>query len=164
MPDDVTGEESGERRDVESGTGATGGTGDRDSGRRTAEGAPPREPAVTSVPGGTTEESGKGTAARPGGSSQHTPLLPHDECDKLALRLQHAVGGFVDGPRAAVEEADHVLEEVASRFAEAVARRRRTLRASWQESGEGAHPTADTEQLRLALRDYRETTERLLRI
>jgi hypothetical protein len=56
-----------------------------------------------------------------------------------------------------VEEADHVLEELAARFTDAVARRRGTLRTSWQE-------TADTEQLRLTLRDYREVTERLLRL
>ncbi|MET7912732.1 hypothetical protein ABZS98_31620 [Streptomyces avermitilis] len=98
-------------------------------------------------------------------SDHEAPLLPHDECDKLSLRLQHAVVGFVDEPRAAVEEADHVLEEVAARFADAVARQRRTLRTSWSaagESGSGGHPTADTEQLRLTLRDYREMTERLL--
>jgi hypothetical protein len=92
-------------------------------------------------------------------------LLPHDECDKLSTRLQHAVAGFVDEPRSAVEEADHVLEEVATRFTEAVKERRRTLRTSWQ-AGEGgqnkAVSTGDTEQLRLALRDYRELAERLL--
>ncbi|MET8077557.1 hypothetical protein [Streptomyces sp. NPDC005303] len=92
-------------------------------------------------------------------------LLPHDECDKLSTRLQHAVAGFVDEPRSAVEEADHVLEEAAARFTEAVTQRRRTLRNSWQ-SGDGGQNKAmsagDTEQLRLALRDYRELTERLL--
>lgn len=101
----------------------------------------------------------------PGATLHEAPLLPHDECDKLSLRLQHAVVGFVDEPRAAVEEADHVLEEVAARLADAVARQRRTLRTSWSaagESGSGGHPTADTEQLRLTLRDYREMTERLL--
>lgn len=87
-------------------------------------------------------------------------LLPHDECDKLALRLQHAVAGFVDGPRSAVEE-------VASRFTDAVKQRRRTLRTSWQagDAGEGKPATTtDTEQLRLALRDYRELADRLLRL
>ncbi|MGX5182265.1 hypothetical protein ACWKT5_05430 [Streptomyces avermitilis] len=101
----------------------------------------------------------------PGAAAHEAPFLPHDECDKLSLRLHHAVAGFVDEPRAAVEEADHVLEEVAARFADAVARQRRTLRTSWSaagESGSGGHPTADTEQLRLTLRDYREMTERLL--
>nr|WP_237529621.1 hypothetical protein [Streptomyces sp. SID5469] len=101
----------------------------------------------------------------PGATAHEAPFLPHDECDKLSLRLHHAVAGFVDEPRAAVEEADHVLEEVAARFADAVARQRRTLRTSWSaagESGSGGHPTVDTEQLRLTLRDYREMTERLL--
>ncbi|MFG2131629.1 hypothetical protein ACGFNV_27945 [Streptomyces sp. NPDC048751] len=94
-------------------------------------------------------------------------LLSHDEADKLALQLHHAVSGFVDGPKGAVEEADHVLEEIASRFTEAVTRRRRTLRGAWQstEGGEGKPTTTtDTEQLRLALRDYRELAERLLRV
>ncbi|WP_329050147.1 hypothetical protein OG873_12030 [Streptomyces violaceus] len=104
----------------------------------------------------------KGTSA---GARAH--LFPHDETDKLGLRLQHAVAGFVDGPRASVEEADHVLEEIAARFTEAVAQRRRTLRHSWQsvESGEGKPvSSADTEQLRLALKDYRELAERLLHV
>jgi hypothetical protein len=89
-------------------------------------------------------------------------LLSHDECDKYALRLQHAVGGFVDGPRASVEEADHVLEELTTEFTDAMTRRRRTLRTTWQAAGEGDR--ADTEKLRLALRDYREVTERLLHL
>ncbi|MFD5590781.1 hypothetical protein [Streptomyces griseorubiginosus] len=98
-------------------------------------------------------------------SGRDVRLLPHEESDKLSTRLQHAVAGFVDEPRSAVEEADHVLEEVAARFADAVKERRRTLRNSWQagDGGQGKGGGAgDTEQLRLALRDYRELTERLL--
>ncbi|MEU9322712.1 hypothetical protein AB0D91_02690 [Streptomyces canus] len=99
-------------------------------------------------------------------SSPEAQLLPHEECDKLSTRLQHAVAGFVDEPRSAVEEADHVLEEVAARFTDAVKQRRRTLRNSWQTGDGGRDDKAvgagDTEQLRLALRDYRELTERLL--
>lgn len=99
-----------------------------------------------------------------GGTTAGASLLPHDECDKLSLRLHDAVGGFVDEPRSAVEEADHVLEDVAARFADAVTRRRRTLRASWQTTADDRATSTDTEQLRLALRDYRELTERLLRL
>ncbi|MFJ1731748.1 hypothetical protein [Streptomyces sp. NPDC088254] len=105
---------------------------------------------------------------------QGSPLLPHEECDELASRLHHAVAGFVDRPRDAVEEADHVLEELAARFTEAVNDRRRTLRGSWQlaegggaqggRKGDTAATAVDTEQLRLALRDYRELTERLLHV
>ncbi|CAM5394218.1 hypothetical protein [Streptomyces aurantiogriseus] len=105
-----------------------------------------------------------GGGHRPEGS-HGSPLLPNEECDKLTSRIQHAVAEFVDRPRDAVEEADHVLEELAARFTDAVNSRRRTLRGSWQ-LAEGAKgdtvTTADTEQLRLALRDYRELTERLL--
>ncbi|WP_416960760.1 hypothetical protein [Streptomyces sp. Agncl-13] len=95
--------------------------------------------------------------------AENGSLLPHDESDKFSLRLQHAVTGFVDEPRSAVEEADHVLEEVAARFTEAVTKRRATLHGSWESKGsDGTHGSDDTEQLRLALRDYRELTERLL--
>lgn len=116
---------------------------------------------VTPTPQEVTEEADHG-AGREGtapGTPTTTPtsgrLLPHDECDKLELRLRQAVSGFVDGPRDSVEEADHVVEEIAGQFTEALTRRRRTLRMSWQD-GE------DTEQLRLALRDYRNLAERLL--
>ncbi|MGW2044843.1 hypothetical protein ACWCPF_06630 [Streptomyces sp. NPDC001858] len=98
------------------------------------------------------------------------PLLPDDEGKRIALRMRHAVVGFVDGPRDAVAEADQALEELAARLTEAMDRRRRTLRRSWQPT-DGAEdrsattaPAVDTEQLRLALRDYRELTERLLRL
>ena len=108
--------------------------------------------------------TGVGGSSRP--ESHEARLLPHEECDKLSTRLQHAVAGFVDEPRSAVEEADHVLEEVAARFTDAVKQRRRTLRNSWQTGDGGRDDKAvgagDTEQLRLALRDYRELTERLL--
>ncbi|MFC9506730.1 hypothetical protein [Streptomyces sp. NPDC057002] len=121
----------------------------------------PKDTSTTSTP---RESTPRESTPREG---EHAHLFPHDESDKLGLRLQHAVAGFVDGPRASVEEADHVLEEIAARFTEAVAQRRRTLRHSWQsvESGEGKPvSSADTEQLRLALKDYRELAERLLHV
>ncbi|MFJ2262736.1 hypothetical protein ACIOKD_31275 [Streptomyces sp. NPDC087844] len=106
--------------------------------------------------------AGTGTGTGTGGGvSTGGRLMPHDEGDKWSLRLQHAVAGFVDGPRGSVEEADQVLQEVAERFTDAVTQRRRALSTSWQNS---ADDTADTEQLRLALKDYRELTERLLKI
>ncbi|MFJ8190579.1 hypothetical protein ACIQ8D_12515 [Streptomyces sp. NPDC096094] len=100
------------------------------------------------------------TSAAHGGT-----LLPHEECDKLGQRLQHAVADFVDAPRASVEEADRVLEEITARFTDAVTHRRRTLRTSWQDTGGDDRATStDTEQLRLALRDYRELADRLMRL
>ncbi|GEC08974.1 hypothetical protein SSP24_66290 [Streptomyces spinoverrucosus] len=96
-------------------------------------------------------------------TSRMAPLLPREETDKFELRMQQAVSSFVDGPRAAIEEADHVMEEIANRFTDAVTQRRRTLRRSWEATDEATPATSDTEQLRLALRDYRELADRLLR-
>ncbi|MFB9351300.1 hypothetical protein ACFFUA_28350, partial [Streptomyces heliomycini] len=100
-----------------------------------------------------------------GDRSSGARLLRLDDTDKLTAQLQHAVAGFVDAPRDAVQEADRALQELTERFTEAVTERRRTLRRSWQDNGtdEGKTTSAtDTEQLRLALRDYRELAERLL--
>ncbi|WUI52229.1 hypothetical protein OHS59_30940 [Streptomyces sp. NBC_00414] len=132
-----------------SGTGGTGGTGNVTGGRSGAsrEGILGAEARVNA---GSTE-----------GSGGHGRLMPHDEGDKWSLRLQHAVTEFVDSPRGSVEEADQVLREVAERITEAVSRRRSALGTTWQTTG---GDKADTEQLRLALKDYRELTERLLKI
>jgi hypothetical protein len=156
------------------GTGAPHGDeyGTGTPGRETPRGDSP----ATGTPGtdaahgeahGVGRTGGTGTPAHRTGPDAGDRLFPHDHSDKLGARLQHAVAGFVDGPRAAVEEADQVLEEIAARFTEAVAERRRTLRHSWQsvEGGESRSvSSADTEQLRLALKDYRELAERLLHV
>ncbi|WP_151773021.1 hypothetical protein [Streptomyces abyssomicinicus] len=92
-------------------------------------------------------------------------LLPHEDTEKQAQRLHHAMGGFVDEPRGSVAEAEKILDEVSERLSSCLTARRRTLRTAWQSLGdETADPSADTEQLRLILRDYRELTERLLRL
>ncbi|MEU6138991.1 hypothetical protein ABZ848_01355 [Streptomyces sp. NPDC047081] len=132
---------------------------DRATGSSEVPGAPTGKGSghtIAPTPPAVTEE-----AAGPG-SRPAARLLPHDECDKLELRLRNAVSGFVDGPQDAVREADQVVEEIAGRFADAVTRRRRALRTSWQDGGRSVPEHPDTEQLRLALRDYRELAERLL--
>ncbi|GAA3495957.1 hypothetical protein GCM10019016_030580 [Streptomyces prasinosporus] len=152
------------------------GTDARDGRPASPAGAGTHGPDTGGEPGRALSGPGDGSpphAAHPGSAGAHRTgdradaagLLPHDDGDRFAARLQHAVAGFVDGPRDAVEEADRVLEELTARLADAVTERRRTLRRSWRaaEAGEGAAAT-DTEQLRLALRDYRELAERLLRV
>ncbi|MGW2489103.1 hypothetical protein ACWCV9_18080 [Streptomyces sp. NPDC001606] len=86
------------------------------------------------------------------------PLLPHEETERWEQRLRELAAGFVEQPGEAVAQADRALEDIAQQFGEAVSRRRRTLRMSWQDSEN------DTEQLRLALRDYRELAGRLLHL
>ncbi|MET9714553.1 hypothetical protein ABZZ46_03935 [Streptomyces rochei] len=131
-------------------------------------GTPTTAPAETP----TTAQAGTPTTA-PAGTRAGGPdadhdggtLLAHDECDRLGERLRHAVAGFVDAPRASVEEADRVLEEITARFTDAVAQRRRTLRTSWHDTDPDDRATStDTEQLRLALRDYRGLADRLMRL
>ncbi|MFF4504889.1 hypothetical protein [Streptomyces sp. NPDC001401] len=85
-------------------------------------------------------------------------LVPQGDRDKFTLRLQQALNTFVDSPRQAVEEADTVFDDVATEFTDSLTERRRVLRASWQDQD----TDAQTEELRLALRQYREITERLL--
>ncbi|MFD7873272.1 hypothetical protein ACFV5G_03940 [Streptomyces sp. NPDC059766] len=169
----------------------------RTAGTAGATGAPvpPRPPEAPAAPRatGTTGTTGTTEAPRAAEAPERHPdtagpaaLLAHNESDKLTLRLRQAVAAFVDEPRGSVEEADQVLEEIAARFTEAVARHRRTLRTSWQSPDKatgkstgrstdkaadqpagGVTDTArgnDTEQLRLVLREYRELAERLLRV
>jgi hypothetical protein len=147
-PAGTTGRDTGTRAENALGAG---------TGAATAPGAAHANAAAT----GGTGAAGTGTHAGTGNR-----LLPQDECDQLALRMQQAVARFVDGPRGAVEEADHVLEDIAAHFAEAMTNRRRGLRASWQadRTANGPDTAGDTEQFRLALRDYRELAERLLRV
>ncbi|WKE71919.1 hypothetical protein [Streptomyces sp. WP-1] len=107
--------------------------------------------------------TGDGAAGASSSSAATAPLLPHEEAERWEERMRQVAAGFVDRPRAAVEEADRALEEIAARFGDAVTRRRRSLRMSW-EDGEERSPAneTDTEQLRLAMRDYRDLAERLL--
>ncbi|WP_282083014.1 hypothetical protein [Streptomyces tendae] len=143
---------------AEPGTTAGAGTPARpgttpESGATPEAGATPKAGAATEAP----------SAVTPAGVSG--PLLAPGDSDRLGRLLHHAVAGFVDAPRASVEEADRVLEEITARLTDAVSHRRRTLRASWQEAGpDGGAPSTDTEQLRLALRDYRELADRLMRL
>ncbi|MFF3345484.1 hypothetical protein [Streptomyces sp. NPDC002779] len=138
------------------GTGRTPG-GDPAVGGHTAD---PTRATTATTGGGAVTGRTTGQAGHTGQAGQTTPLLPREEYDKLETRLQHAMTGFVDEPRASVEEADQALEELTGRLTDALTQRRRTLRGSWQ----GDERSADTEQLRLALRDYRELADRLLRV
>ncbi|MGW4147281.1 hypothetical protein [Streptomyces albogriseolus] len=140
-------------------------------------GAAPGTADRTPVPGpdGTGDHAttpvAKGTTGRAGHTDHHGPdarLLADDTCDRLSAQLRQAVAGFVDRPRDAVEEADLVLHEITERLTDALTERRRALAQNWKAPASGdpkkgdAAPAADTEQLRLALRDYRQLAERLL--
>ncbi|QKZ24589.1 hypothetical protein HUT05_02775 [Streptomyces chartreusis] len=87
------------------------------------------------------------------------PLLPSDEREEIMRCLGHAVNIFPDSPREALEEAEGAFDEATAQLANALAERRRALRAGWAELA----PETQSTELRLALREYRELTGRLLR-
>ena len=144
--------------------------------RRTVDGRPARDTAGAArrsgPPRGAPLRPGRGptpTAAerrqtpdrRHADGAEAAPLLDLDERDRLTARLHHAVSGFVDGPGCAVEEADHVFEEAARLLTDALAQRSRALREPWRSA---AAPTTAHGEPRLALRRYKEATERLLKV
>ncbi|MEU2714849.1 hypothetical protein [Streptomyces sp. NPDC007205] len=178
--DDRTPEDTPRHPPVPAGTGIAGGAGAETgseglrpgtedlasepdaSGARSAESpAPDTWPTAPGAP----EPAGAAPADAAGSGGVGAPLLPHEETDRWEQRMRQLAVGFVDEPRGAVEEADRALEEIVARFGEAVNRRRRTLRRSWEASEDrGPGTDTDTEQLRLALRDYRELAGRLLHL
>ncbi|WP_086747726.1 hypothetical protein [Streptomyces scabiei] len=88
------------------------------------------------------------------------PLFPSAEKDKILLRLRHVLNTFADTPREALEEAESAYDEVTEQLVSALAARRRVLRAGWQDRD----PETQPEELRQALRQYREITQRLLHL
>ena len=87
------------------------------------------------------------------------PLIPSDGRDKVVRRLGHAVNAFADAPREALEKAESAFDEATDALLNALKERRRVLRAGWQDQD----PETQSTELRLALREYREITGRLLR-
>lgn len=93
-------------------------------------------------PGGTARD------ARPG---HETPLFTGDTVTQLRARWRELQAGFVDDPQRAVREADEVLDEVV-----------RTITEHRQRLGSEREGRTDTEDLRLAMQQYRSVFDQLL--
>ncbi|MEV5870720.1 hypothetical protein AB0L79_29330 [Streptomyces tendae] len=87
-------------------------------------------------------------------------LLPPAERDAVLDRLRRAINTFPDAPDDALEEAEGAFDDAVNHLANALAERRRALHDSWRGQDPGTH----AEELRLALRQYREVTQRLIRM
>lgn len=87
------------------------------------------------------------------------PLISPDGREEIVRRLGHALNTFADTPREALEEAEAAFDEATAQFVKALSEQRQALRADWQHRD----PETDSTELRLALRQYREMTQRLLR-
>ncbi|MCD9899364.1 hypothetical protein LUR56_03100 [Streptomyces sp. MT29] len=121
----------------------------------------------------TSRETARTTAASPShrastgtGTDANTakdngrPLFAPEQREKFDARIHQAVAGFVENPRQAVQEADAAFDEVVAELTQALAERSRLLRTD----RDGERSEAGTEDLRIALQQYRDLTERLVRL
>ena len=83
-------------------------------------------------------------------------LLGSDPAD-VQDRWHDLQAAFVDDPRDAVQRADSLLDEVMASIHQSLESRIRELQDLWKNTDH-----SDTEQLRLALRSYRDCMHRLL--
>jgi hypothetical protein len=95
-------------------------------------------------------------AAAPPGEDA-APVFPAAEADDLRRSWDSIQAGFVDEPRKAVEDADHLVATTMQRLAEVFAAERATLEGQWDRGDD-----VSTEDLRVALRRYRAFFGRLL--
>jgi hypothetical protein len=107
-----------------------------------------------------TVESDPSTAGTVGAHpSTEESLFGNDELMELRSRWDHVQSGFVDDPRECVQQADGLVSDVVNQLTTGFSEARSRLEAQWAR-GE----VASTEDLRLALKRYREFFERLLAV
>ncbi|BAH48589.1 hypothetical protein [Rhodococcus opacus] len=122
----------------------------------------------TESPAGTTE-SAPGAATPPAAeappsaqdadTSVGQTLFAEDELSVLRLRWDEVQSGFVDDPRECVQKADGLVSDVVDRITTGFSEARSRLEEQWARGEEGS-----TEDLRLALKRYREFFQRLLEL
>jgi len=85
--------------------------------------------------------------------------LGDDECDELQARWDSIQIDFVDEPRASVEKADVLIADALERIEQAFSNQRATLNEQWN-----SRDDISTEDLRVALQNYRSFLNRLLEL
>jgi len=112
----------------------------------------PAERSDAGVPGEADSDRPAGTSVATEAASLFAPDMAQDFRDRWrAVQLR-----FVDDPRAAAEEAQSLVDEAIQALSSALAAQKNKL-SGWQDAG-----SADTEQLRMALRHYRDFLDRVL--
>ena len=97
--------------------------------------------------------SGAAREERPG------PLLPADRVQEMRGRWDQIQTGFVDEPRQAVQQADELVAMAMKHIAETFSNERTRLEQQWDRGDD-----VNTEDLRQALRKYRDFFQRLLSV
>jgi hypothetical protein len=96
----------------------------------------------------------QGSRAEP---AEAEPLFAGDEAETFRDKWQNVQGEFVDQPREAVEQADHLVADLMQRLAAQFSETRARLEQQWD-----GQDDVSTEDLRLAMTRYRSFFERLL--
>lgn len=100
-----------------------------------------------------------GTTARLQEEERNTPLFSDQESKDLYTKWDAVQVAFIDEPRRAVEQADHLVATAMKRTAEVFAEERARLERQWDRGDD-----VSTEDLRMAMRRYRSFFRRLLSI
>ena len=90
---------------------------------------------------------------------RNTPLFSEPESKDLFCKWDALQVGFIDEPRRAVEQADHLVASAMKRTAEVFAEERARLERQWDRGD-----NVSTEELRVAMRRYRSFFRRLLAV
>jgi hypothetical protein len=105
------------------------------------------------------QEMAREREARPMRDEGPGPLLPGELVQEMRGRWDGIQTGFVDEPRAAVQQADELVARAMKHIAEGFANERNNLERQWDRGDQ-----VNTEDLRQALRKYRAFFERLLSV
>ena len=134
----------------------------------------PHQPETSNTSDGlTTEQLANAAAAGPTGEPRafdepsggvqsekgDARLFADAETSELRRSWDSIQAGFVDEPRRAVEDADHLVASTMKRLAEVFADERNRLEAQWARGDD-----VSTEDLRVALQRYRAFFTRLLSV
>jgi hypothetical protein len=111
-----------------------------------------------SAPG--TDPSAPGSYPTAGAApSTEKSLFAEDELSGLRSRWDDVQSGFVDDPRECVQKADGLVSDVVDQLTAGFSEARSRLEAQWARGEQ-----ASTEDLRVALKRYREFFQRLLAV
>ena len=116
--------------------------------------------AVTDIATQNTARVERGTAdstRRATVDDENQGFLPEDRMTDLRSRWDDVQAGFVDDPRAAVQQAQALVKSLVDELVNTFSRERDNLEGQWNSGG-----NVDTEALRVALQRYRSFFNRLL--
>ena len=118
--------------------------------------APPVEKAPEPVHGTPPDPVPAARAPAPAAARRPEKLFDPGESGRFRERWRDVQSAFVDDPGEAVRKADRLASEAVDALGRAIAEHRRTLSEALDKP-----ERADTEQLRLALRGYRDLLDRI---